>query len=233
MEYEVVVKRNTSDELMHHKYVKREKVKGKWKYWYEDVKDKLGVDEREALKDKEKALDQQISKTEKSELEKKKSDIRLKYDGDSSEVQTENKKANLKLAQDKDKTNRIKKQVKDLEDKYANTPIGKVENAIEAGVRAVDKLLGISSRKNKEENEKKAEKEREELFRVARDERWKAAKREEKRLEEEARRKKELSEYYRKEREKYEAEIKKNQSKNTKNTKNTKKTNNARRRGLR
>lgn len=43
------------DELCHksHKYVKREKVNGKWRYWYEDakdkIKDKLGYDEKEAM----------------------------------------------------------------------------------------------------------------------------------------------------------------------------------------
>jgi hypothetical protein len=35
-----------ADELKHYKYIKKKKVKGKWRYYY-DVKDALGYDERE------------------------------------------------------------------------------------------------------------------------------------------------------------------------------------------
>lgn len=44
MEYYAVTK-NDSDELTHWKYVKKKKVNGKWRYYY-DVKDALGYDER-------------------------------------------------------------------------------------------------------------------------------------------------------------------------------------------
>lgn len=65
MEYKVIVKRTDdrpddelfysdsflgeefSDELYHFKYVKKKKVNGKWRYYY-DIKDALGYDERAA-----------------------------------------------------------------------------------------------------------------------------------------------------------------------------------------
>lgn len=47
MEYRVI-RTSKSDELMHHKYVKKKKVNGKWRYYY-DVKDALGYDEKQAM----------------------------------------------------------------------------------------------------------------------------------------------------------------------------------------
>lgn len=56
MEYKAIVKRRPSDELQHHKYIKRVKgSNGKWRYYYDvdelkgDVKDKLGYDEKRAM----------------------------------------------------------------------------------------------------------------------------------------------------------------------------------------
>ena len=211
--YPTVLIHKRGEERDNHKYVKREWKNGKWKYWYEDVKDKLGVDERQALKRKEDVLERQTAIYEKSKLEKKKSDIRLKYEPNSTELQTENKKAANDAKRTQDRMNRFKKQAQDLADEYGKTPLGKVEKAIDSGVKAVDKLLGISAKKDRKENAAKSEKEREELFRVARNEASKAARKEVERIEAETKKKQELSEKYAKEREKYEKEIKENQRK--------------------
>lgn len=44
MEQNTFVVRRTSDDLQHWKYVKKKKVNGKWRYYY-DIKDAIGLDE--------------------------------------------------------------------------------------------------------------------------------------------------------------------------------------------
>ena len=54
MEYKAVPKRNPDTELTHWKYIKREKVNGKWRYYYDDSelrKFSKGVTETSTLKD--------------------------------------------------------------------------------------------------------------------------------------------------------------------------------------
>lgn len=42
MEYKAVVRRNSDNDLTHHKYIRREKVRGKWRYYYTDTKSNSG-----------------------------------------------------------------------------------------------------------------------------------------------------------------------------------------------
>lgn len=49
MEIRVIRKNMSDDELMHHKYVKREKVNGKWRYYYDDKNSAGGNNTRYTL----------------------------------------------------------------------------------------------------------------------------------------------------------------------------------------
>lgn len=58
--------RSTSRDIKHWKYIKREKVNGKWRYYYDteqlknDIKDKLGYDEKERMQEAERDMNRNI-----------------------------------------------------------------------------------------------------------------------------------------------------------------------------
>lgn len=148
---EVRVKRNAEypDELMHFKYIKRVKKDGKWKYYYDvnQLKDDLGVDEREAVAKKTQARDAAAATKDQHRREMLDNQIRLKYD-------TENlvKKNGYNVS-----ATNYAKSMKDLgkanvelavaNEKYARTPLGKLDNAINKGSSFLADKLGITKRK--------------------------------------------------------------------------------------
>lgn len=76
----IVKKKNPNDdELQHFKYIKREKKNGKWRYYYDteslknDIKDKLGYDEKERLNSAKAEYDKYGYNTDDLELALKRS----------------------------------------------------------------------------------------------------------------------------------------------------------------
>ena len=121
----------TSDELYHWKYVKKKKVNGKWRYYY-DIKDALGYTKRDKL---DKAIEEYNKADKKaSELEKR---DRKKYRKNGSMVSNDTAEARI-YASDK------AREVKKAQVKYKKTPLGKLDSLgyqIEKGAKAVDKLF--------------------------------------------------------------------------------------------
>lgn len=139
MEVKVVRKQPTDDNLQHgFKYIKKKKVNGKWRYYY-DVKDALGYDER-AARDKaavayEKAKkDRKNYENYKTDANNKIADRRLKKDGSGYRPKTEYEKY---LTSEREKeSDRFQQKVRDAgkayskaDDTYKKTALGKIESA--------------------------------------------------------------------------------------------------------
>lgn len=142
MEYKAVVKRRSDDELQHHKYIKRVKGKnGKWRYYY-DIKDAMGVDEREArdlavAKQKKAVATEQKMAKELSTVDEfaKKANVDRTVAREAA-VTDYNDARNARRSADV----RAMKAIND----YSKTPLGKIERVTEAvnkGSRYLKDLL--------------------------------------------------------------------------------------------
>lgn len=142
MEYKAIIKSNSTSELTHWKYIKKKKVNGKWRYYY-DVKDALGYDERanaanairnyNNAKDREKGYAQLPSKPE--------------------QVKWYNSEKHKQLSNETKVAGKI---ASDAIQKYYKTPIGKLDKAddiIDKGRNIVAKLLNKLSNKIKAKSE--------------------------------------------------------------------------------
>lgn len=181
------------EERKDHKYVKREKIKGKWRYWYKDltknvankineVKDVLGFDEREALTKSQKKLDENLEKYDKNRKNYLDTSVKIKYDNKNQDVRDEYYKSYKNYAKSKNSVNISTTEVKHFVDAYSKTPLGKIENTIQKGAKFVQDILGITKKKEIEKEKKDYEE-----------------KEERKQLEETERKKKEKEEYDKKE----------------------------------
>lgn len=129
MAYKAVIKRKEShDELTHWKYVKREKINGKWRYYYDtkslknDVRDTLGYDEKEAV--------EEASRTRLNALNKY--DAYVDREG---RVDRARKDALWEAYEKASKLN------SEALDKFNKTPLGKVESTINKGKHALSSIL--------------------------------------------------------------------------------------------
>lgn len=120
-----------SDELYHWKYIKKKKVNGKWRYYY-DIKDALGYTKRDKL---DKAINEYTkADKEASELEKK---DRKKYGKNSLTVSNDTAESRLYAI---DKAREVRK----AQDEYKKTPIGKMDSLgyqIKKGKKIVQKFF--------------------------------------------------------------------------------------------
>lgn len=138
---------HSTDELMHWKYIKRERVNGKWRYYYDegsiknDIKDKLGYDERERMN----AAKKQYDTTKKAFLDAdaKKTEAYKNRDNYAGlRLQGKGTKGGYKIAQQQ-YDQAVKKQQKAFDTHYANyetyqkrlkeyqnTPLGKLDKFI-------------------------------------------------------------------------------------------------------
>lgn len=147
--YPVFLIHKSGDERENHKYVKREWKNGRWKYWYKNAADKLGFDERKALKEKEEVLDKQISKKDQSVSDRLDQYVRVQYNRDNKAVVDKYESLTKQTISDTRKVNNTQKEVEKLTEAYLNTPIGKIENAAKVGVNFVGKIFGINAVKAK------------------------------------------------------------------------------------
>lgn len=143
MEVKVTRKTEHSDELKHWKYVKKKKVNGKWRYYY-DIKDALGYDERakaaKSIREYNKAAKAEVdySKTREDPTRAK------YYDANEYEQLTQRRVSAGKAAS------------KAIEE-YYKTPIGKLDrfdDAIDSGRNIVAKILEKASNKIRAKSEK-------------------------------------------------------------------------------
>lgn len=146
MEYRAVVKRKSDNELMHYKYIKRERGKnGKWRYYY-DVKDALGYDERKQYQDDKAYLDMYT----KMGKETWKDTERVYEETEKDGIVTDNEKYIRSQVLDnhmyyEDNKKHYEELVKRSLSAYENTPLYKVESAkerINSGVKSLKKILG-------------------------------------------------------------------------------------------
>lgn len=152
----------TADELMHFKYIKREKVNGKWRYYYADSKtgkskDILGYDKRDALA---KADREYKNATRQAELINNTAPWKtpkLKSDGSGYEELTEadkrwNAETNAEI--DSAYANKAAAGMKaaDAYDAYKKTPLGKIYQAevkIDKGRAAIGNVLEKAAKRLK------------------------------------------------------------------------------------
>lgn len=185
------------EERKNHKYIKREKIKGKWRYWYKDtkgklknkiekVKDDLGFDEREALISKTKERNALVEKNSIDKRNYKDYQIKLKYDNKNVDVKNQYNKAASQYMKSTSKLTVTNAQVESFTEKYAKTPIGKLETSIQKGLKFAKDILGITDKKEYDE------------FKKSRKEEYEETKRREQ-LEEQERKKKEEREFSAKE----------------------------------
>ena len=156
MEYKAVVKRKSDDELQHksHKYIKREKVNGKWRYYYDvgagnhasepyvdgkklspirgysKFQDIIGQDE----KDKYWNTVREVDRAERQYLDRH-------NDGDS-----------MHRVMDNLEYKQASKHFKEARERYMKTPLGKLTRSREkiyAGKKKVASLLEKASKKLK------------------------------------------------------------------------------------
>lgn len=145
------------DSLQHWKYLKKKRVNGKWRYWYDaeslknDVKDKLGVDERERAK--------QASKTKNTAYLRKwaaKSNLdsfvegKKKYpDNQHTFNKTEETKRYDAVKKEEQNFKTAEKEYDKAVAEYLKTPIGKLESApsraLNKGKALVKKLKAKNS----------------------------------------------------------------------------------------
>lgn len=136
MEKNTFVVRRTCNDLQHWKYVKKKKVNGKWRYYY-DVKDALGYDERQ--KAAQAVYDYNRTTAAARAYNKIQSDpTRVKFYNQTKsdqlykEADAAGKKASAALK------------------KYYKTPIGKIDrldDKIDSGRKAVSKVLNKLAKK--------------------------------------------------------------------------------------
>lgn len=184
------------DELYHakFKYIKREWIKGKWRYWYEDskikktatkvtnkAKDKLGYDEKQKVTDAKKKVDaaKKTVETTKKQLDVIKSNTA--EDKRAQKTMVKNATAKVETAtKEVDKANKV---VDKAIEEYSKTPLAKIENLkkkVDAGKETLKKDISnlingkssmftvLTEEEKKAHNEQaakdKAVKEREETF---------------------------------------------------------------------
>lgn len=127
-----------SNDIQHFKYLKKKKVDGKWRYYYDvnHLKNDLGFDEKEELKSAKRnlasakdAYDEQYKYTQNNWKSVMSDREHLKAVAYNTKRITDN--------YDKAKR-RVDKAVKE----YNNTPIGKLENFVNEGKQNLKKLFG-------------------------------------------------------------------------------------------
>lgn len=147
------------EERKDHKYTKREWVKGKWRYWYEDVKDKLGFDEKEAVEKKKTEYDKAVSKQDDDHNKWLDQKVRRKYDKLNKEVRDKEIELAKTYTQSARATKKTEAELKELTEQYLKTPIGAIENVMNRGKKFVEDVFGITDKKEMEAyKEERAEK---------------------------------------------------------------------------
>lgn len=124
------------DEMYHWKYIKKKRVNGKWRYYY-DVKDALGYDERGAAGDAVREYNR--AKTN--------ADNYNKIQSDPTRVKWYNQSKSDQMYKDAAKAG---KKASEALKKYYKTPLGKIDrldDKIDSGRRAVSKLLNKLAKK--------------------------------------------------------------------------------------
>lgn len=133
------IKSNSSqgDTLQHWKYIKRKRIKGKWRYWYDeesfkkDMKNLMGYDERERLQKARAQYNEDLKRYEVSNKQ-------TKYDADryanplknETYKYTDSYSTTQKLAA---KANQSKKQLDKCLKKYEMTPVGMLNKVAKLG----------------------------------------------------------------------------------------------------
>lgn len=149
----------SDDVLMHWKYIKRVKKNGKWKYYYDwdqvkkDVGNKLGVDERERLKQ---ASKKQITNTfryaaAKSNLdgfyEGKKEHADSPYITSTYYNRDVERKRALDVVITRDNMEKANKEYDKAVKEYVNTPMGKIEKTVtDAANKGTNFLTSIAKK---------------------------------------------------------------------------------------
>lgn len=146
-----------SDELYHWKYIKKKKVNGKWRYYYdkEQLKDDLGFDERKRYKDAKRER-KYYWEQENKYLDNFKS--RMDYINrdpqgvgvTSPEYDTVYKMANkdhdIGMEYRKDRE-RVDKKVNQFYNEYRRTPIGKIDEIFAEPIRNAKTLISDWSKR--------------------------------------------------------------------------------------
>lgn len=141
------------DELYHWKYIKKERVNGKWRYYYDadQLKDDLGINARDEMN---KAITAQ--KTAQDALSKSHRAINRAVEDHRS--YDRNKKTNYSVSRDRqlrsvvdrtftsyyknlDSLNNAKSKVQDAVKRYESTPLGKLEKTYKKVKRKIENLF--------------------------------------------------------------------------------------------
>lgn len=133
--YVAVQRMNQKTDIMHYKYLKREKgPNGKYKYYYDkdQIKKDLGYDERDAMERQRSTALQTLAQYEFDELQYQRN--------------TDPNKEKLLRKRYKRSSRKLDKDVKEFlnyKQEYLKTPLGKVEDAAAIGKGIVEKIAGI------------------------------------------------------------------------------------------
>lgn len=144
-----------SDELYHWKYIKRERINGKWRYYYDvdQLKDDIGITAREEMN---KALTTQ--KQAETDLRKSKQKVNRavedhrSYDKQSKKNNNHSKSKDRQLRsvvdktltdyyKDLDRANNARTKTLSITKKYNSTPLGKLEKSYENAKRKIKNLF--------------------------------------------------------------------------------------------
>lgn len=133
--YVAVQRTNQKTDIMHYKYLKREKgPNGKYKYYYDkdQIKKDLGYDKRDALERQRSTALQTLAQYENDTIQ---------Y-----ERNTDPSKEKLLRKRYEMSSKQLNQDMKDFliyEQEYLKTPLGKAENAAAIGKGVVEKIVGI------------------------------------------------------------------------------------------
>lgn len=144
-----------SDELQHWKYIKKKKVNGKWRYYYDteslkdDVKDKLGYDERERMRESAREYGRALN-----EQNNAKSEVDRIHDQRKSADTTQKAAENLVELLKADKISKeAYYKAREAGHKYAesqkefmNTPLGKLESLQKNIKKGAEKVASLFSK---------------------------------------------------------------------------------------
>lgn len=142
---------NSNDQLMHWKYIKKVWKNGKWKYYYDhdQLKDDLGVDEKEAMEKAEDTLNTTAAlMTVASEANRKNvkdAAERAKEFDDPSKATAYNNKyeseAKENMRKHEDNYNKAYDNFQKAKAEYYKTPLGKIEKAAEKAKKWISKIF--------------------------------------------------------------------------------------------
>lgn len=139
MESRVIIKKKNDNELYHWKYTRKERVNGKWRYYYDDIKDELGFDERERLMDAKRSLRRSreaMNEFNEESLKPYRKEL-LKTDPTwLANRKFWRKTLKRNITQDKARVDAYLKA-------YNRTPLGKLENTINKGKDTVKRIFNL------------------------------------------------------------------------------------------